>query len=139
MAKSGKLNKSVKSSVVKGQTGHFVSQERAHSVKGNKAHGSSLHLKEPEVSYTSRIRAIGNSKGVILNSQLMETAKLDPGLEIIVQAREGIITIEQVKEGAINTDLSTWDRQFERAIKRGATPEKDLFEGLENDFDSKEW
>jgi antitoxin component of MazEF toxin-antitoxin module len=111
MAKSGKLNKSA----------------------------SALYLKEPEVSYTSRIRAIGNSKGVILNNQLMESAKLNPDVKIIVQAKEGIITIEQAREKVINTDLSTWDKQFKSAIKRGAKPESNLLEGLENDFDSKEW
>lgn len=55
------------------------------------------------------------------------------------QAADGAIIIIQIKEQEINTDLSTWDQQFKAAIKKSEKPEKDLFEGIENDFDSKEW
>jgi antitoxin component of MazEF toxin-antitoxin module len=88
---------------------------------------------------TTRIRPIGNSRGVILNNQLIEKAGLDPNLDIVIRATDGAIIIVQVKEQVVNTDLSTWDQQFKAAIKKGEKPEKDLFEGMENDFDSKEW
>jgi|ERR1022692_1752563 hypothetical protein len=94
---------------------------------------------EPSVSYTSSLRAIGNSKGVILNSQAIEMAMLNPDIDIVIRAEEGVITIVQFKETGINTDLSTWDKQFKAAMKKGAKPEGDLFEGLKNDFDIKEW
>jgi antitoxin component of MazEF toxin-antitoxin module len=96
-------------------------------------------LAEPEVSYATRIRAIGNSKGVILNGLLMETAGLNTDMDIIIQASKGIIKIMEAKKNEVNTDLSTWDKQFKTAIKNGSAPEKDLFEGLQNNFDSKEW
>ena len=96
-------------------------------------------MEEPLAFYTSRIRAIGNSKGVILNSQLIETAGLNSKADIVIQAREGIISIIQVKETGVNSDLSTWDKQFRAAIKKGAKPERDMFGGLENEFDKKEW
>ncbi len=98
--------------------------------------------KEQVAFYTSRIRAIGNSKGVILNNQLIETAGLNVEADVMIQANDGVITIIQMKApevNEVNTDLSTWDKQFKAAIKRGARPEGDLFEGMANDFDSKEW
>lgn len=97
------------------------------------------HLEEPAASYVSRIRPIGNSKGIILNNQLLEAAGLKPDVDIVMQAMNGVITIMQTKELRVNTDLSTWDKQFKVAIKRGAKPEGDLFEGIENEFDTKEW
>jgi hypothetical protein len=93
----------------------------------------------PVASYTSRIRAIGNSRGVILNNQVIETAGLRPDADIIIQGSAGLITIIQLKETGVNTNLSTWDKQFKAAIKRGAKPEGDLFEGIGNEFDEKEW
>lgn len=90
-------------------------------------------------AFTTRIRAIGNSKGVILNNQLIEKAGLDPNMDILIEAADGAIIIVQVKEQEVNTDLSTWDQQFQAAISNGQKPEKDLFEALENDFDSKDW
>lgn len=97
------------------------------------------YLEEPVASYTSRIRAIGNSKGVILNNQLMETAGLKQDSAITIQAADGIIIIKQVKETGVNKNLSTWDKAFKAAIKRGAKPKKDLFEGIKNEFDTNEW
>jgi antitoxin component of MazEF toxin-antitoxin module len=89
--------------------------------------------------YTSRIRAIGNSKGVILNNQLIETAGLNAEADIIIKANDGVITIIQLKTPGVNTDLSTWDKHFKAAIKRGSKPEGDIFKGMGNDFDLKEW
>ena len=96
-------------------------------------------MEEPEVSYTSRIRAIGNSRGVILPSQLMETAGIAADAEVVVQVKDGVIYIMEAKVSGVNTDLSTWDKQFKSALRKGAKPEKDLFEGLGNEFDKLEW
>ena len=98
-----------------------------------------LPNRKPEISYTSRIRPIGNSRGVILNSEAMAPAGLDPEADIIIQASKGVITIVQVKQTGFNTVLSTWDKQFKAAIKKGALPEDDLFDGMNNRFDTKEW
>jgi antitoxin component of MazEF toxin-antitoxin module len=97
-------------------------------------------LNESEVTYTSKIRSIGNSSGVILNSQLIKTAGLVPDQDILIQASAGIITIVQVKDTAVNLDRSTWDKQFKSAIKKaGSEPDSDLFDGMENEFDKKDW
>jgi len=112
--------------------------QRRQYVAGGIKRGRST-AKEPVVSYTSRIRAIGNSQGVILNSQVIESSGLRPEADIVVQASEGVIIIMQLKGAGVNTDLSSWDMQFKKAIKHGAKPEGDLFEGMENEFDTKEW
>jgi len=88
---------------------------------------------------TTRIRAIGNSKGVILNNQFISSAGLNPDEEVNIIAKKGMIIITQAKSSVINTDLSTWDSQFKSAIKKGVQPEGDLFEGMVNEFDKKEW
>jgi hypothetical protein len=69
----------------------------------------------------------------------MASAGLNPEADIIIQANRGVITIVQMKQTRVNMDLSTWDKQFKTAIKKGALPENDLFDGLKNRFDSKEW
>ena len=58
--------------------------------------------------------------------------------EIIIRANKGKIIIEAKKE-EVNTNLSSWDKQFKQAIKAGSKPEKDFFDGMENEFDKKEW
>ena len=107
--------------------------------RGYEVSPETSYLKEPLASYTSRIRAIGNSKGVILNNQLLESAGLNQDSDILIQAADGIIVIMQAKDTIVNTDLSSWDKHFKTAIKKGAKPEPDLFEGMKNDFDLNEW
>ena len=96
-------------------------------------------IDEPALEYTTRIRSIGNSKGVILNNQLMDFAGLDADRDIVLRALNGQITIKQAEKPVINTDLSTWDAQFKAAIKAGDIPEGDMWEGMENQFDKTEW
>jgi hypothetical protein len=77
-----------------------------------------------------------------LNAYIMERSKKPAGMnanaEIIIRAGKGKTIIEAKKE-EVNTNLSSWDKQFKQAIKAGSKAEKDLFEGLENEFDKKEW
>lgn len=97
------------------------------------------YLEDTLATYTSRIRAIGNSKGVILNNNLIESAGLKQDLDIVIQAGDGVIIITQVTDSQVNTDLASWDKQFKSAIKKEGKPEGDLFEEMGNDFDLKEW
>lgn len=96
-------------------------------------------ISEPAVEYTTRIRAIGNSRGLIINNQSMDIAGLDADRDIVIRAKKGLITIEQPQKPAVNTDLSTWEKHLKAAIKAGAKPEGDFFEGMENEFDKTEW
>jgi antitoxin component of MazEF toxin-antitoxin module len=86
----------------------------------------------------SRIRPIGNSKGVIFNTQLLKAAGISGDEEITIAAGDGIITITKAASN-VNTDLKTWDAQFKKSIKSGHLPEADLFDGIENEFDKTEW
>lgn len=86
----------------------------------------------------SRIRSVGNSKGVILNNQLLKAAGISTEEDISIEAGEGLIIISQASP-EVNTDLGTWDARFKKAIKAGHLPEGDLFEGIENSFDKTEW
>jgi antitoxin MazE len=96
-------------------------------------------LQNGEMSVTSKIRSVGNSKGVILSNQLLHKAGLSADADIIVTALEGQIVIKEMKSTEVNTDLTTWENQFKQAIKKGAEPENDLFNGVPNDFDENEW
>jgi hypothetical protein len=88
----------------------------------------------------SRIRAIGNSRGVILNSQLIDQAGISPDGPIEIRAGKGMIVITASKNASrINTDLGTWDTQFKKAIRERNKPEGDLWEGMGNVFDQQEW
>ena len=108
-----------------------------HEVKRKVSKSSTAN--DPVISYTSRIRAIGNSQGIILNNEIMRVAKLEPNMTITIQAENDRIIISKADEEKVNTDLSTWDHHFKMAIKKGAIPEGDLFNGLSNDFDDNEW
>lgn len=111
----------------------------------NSRHGRGPAGNDPRIGktgsavFTSRIRAIGNSKGVIINNQLMEAAGISADVDIIMYANEGKIILMEAAKRSVNTNLSTWDQQFKSAIKKGAVPEQDLFKGLNNEFDAKEW
>ena len=96
-------------------------------------------LEEPEASYASRLRPIGNSRGVILYADLLSKAGLDTSQDLLIQAAKGAIIIVQAKSGTSPDDLDAWDNLFQQAKKKGQAPEKDLFEGMENKFDREEW
>lgn len=102
--------------------------------------GNSFTSLNKENSVSTRIRKIGNSKGILLNNRIINKAGIEDGAEVIVTAGKNriIITPAQSKR-KINTDISTWKAQFKAAIKAGDKPETDLFEGMENEFDKEEW
>ena len=95
---------------------------------------------EPEVEYAIRtsFRAVGNSKGLIISSKLIEASGIS-GNDLIIEAANGIIAIRAVNSKDVNSVLSTWDRQFKSALKNGTKLEGDLFDGMKNEFDEEEW
>ncbi len=119
---------------------HMPVQEKYRLTKRSTApqSNSSAKANSSKEAVISRIRSVGNSKGVILNNNLLKAAGLSVDSDIIIQAGNGVIIIAQAKP-EVNTDLRSWDAQFKKAIKSGAKPEKDLFEGLTNEFDKTEW
>jgi antitoxin component of MazEF toxin-antitoxin module len=71
---------------------------------------------------------------------MLSELHLVEGSEVEISLSDAGIQIVPVPEKKeVNKDLSTWGKQFKAAIKAGDQPEKDLFDGLTNDFDSKEW
>src|SRR5688572_25765937 len=93
----------------------------------------------PKASVRSRIRSLGNSKGVILGSPIIEASGLNADVDVVIQAVNGMIFILQYNEPGINTDLSTWEKQFKAANKKGSKTPENPFEQIVNDFDLKEW
>lgn len=97
--------------------------------------GSGLRIK---ASATSRIRSIGNSKGVILTTQLISSAGIKADDPITIQASDGFIIITQAIQ-EVNTDLSTWGTEFKLAKAKNGRSEPALFKGFNNEFDETEW
>jgi hypothetical protein len=93
----------------------------------------------PVYSVSSKLRDIGNSKGVILNNRIIAQAGITPEADLIIHASDGVVIIQVKNTGNINTNLSSWDAQYKKAIKKGKRPEGDVWEGLENKFDQEEW
>ena len=98
-----------------------------------------LDYVRPKASVRTRIRSVGNSKGVILGGPIIEASGLNEEADILIQATDGVIYIIQFKTPAINTDLASWDQQFKAAKKAKAKTAVDPFEQIVNDFDIKEW
>jgi antitoxin component of MazEF toxin-antitoxin module len=99
-------------------------------------------LNEPSPSYSisSRIRPIGNSKGVILPNRVIEEAGISPDADLIIQVSDGVIMIAEAKSpGSVNTNLSSWDEHFKHAKKMGNKPGTDVWDGMQNRFDKEEW
>jgi antitoxin component of MazEF toxin-antitoxin module len=125
------------------KSSHNIKRKRNTSSVGDKktvmSHKQNFNGKGSHLVIT-RLRPFGNSKGVILSNKLLESAGIDNKNAIEVYANKGSIIISQVKQShKVNTDLSTWDKQFKDAIKNGALPDNDLFEGMQNDFDKTGW
>lgn len=105
-------------------------------------------LKEPAPAYQvgnssclqvrSVFREIGNSKGVILSKKIMEAAGISAN-EVYIEAIKGEIRIRPIDKQTVNTDLSTWGKQFKAALKDVHEPEGDLFNAMKNKFDEEEW
>lgn len=95
---------------------------------------------EHEVQYSVRtsFRSVGNSKGLIISSKLIEASGI-VGNDLIIEAANGIIAIRAVSSLDVNSDLSKWDKQFKSALKIEEKSEGDLFDGMKNEFDEEEW
>ena len=82
-------------------------------------------------SVVTRIRKIGNSKGILLSNHIINELGVKENAEAIVKAEKGaIIIIPAEAKRKINTDLSAWEAQFKVAIKNGDKPEADMFGGI---------
>ena len=81
----------------------------------------------------TRIKKIGNSKGITLSKTLLEQYQFEDEVEVIPQENGLLIMPVKVRP------REQWDEQFKKAKKEGHTPDKALLEGFKNSFDKKEW
>ena len=91
-----------------------------------------------EMEVRSVFRDIGNSKGVIISRKMMDIAGIQNN-NVVIEASRGEIRIRPIDEKLVNTDLSSWGKQFKDALKAGQLPDGDLFNGMKNKFDEEEW
>ena len=81
----------------------------------------------------TRLKKIGNSKGITLSKTLLEQYQFEDEVEIVAQENGLLIMPVKVKP------REQWDEQFKKAKKDGHIPDKALLEGFKNSFDKKEW
>ena len=96
--------------------------------------------------YTTTVRKIGNSNGVLLSKAVLKKLKIENGqaIDFILKEDDTLVLkpvkkIIKPKRNKLNLSLATWDKQFQQAIQNKELPEKDVFEGLTNKFDEHEW
>ena len=99
-----------------------------------------LYKANPDTQFQVRsvFRDIGNSKGVIISRKMMDIAGIQNN-NVVIEAIKGEIRIRPIDEKQVNTDLSSWGKQFKDALKAGQLPDGDLFNGMKNKFDEEEW
>ena len=81
----------------------------------------------------TRLKKIGNSRGITLSKTLLDQYQFDEEVEIIAQENGLLIMPVKVKP------REQWDEQFKIAKEEGHLPDKALLEGFKNSFDKKEW
>lgn len=81
----------------------------------------------------TRLKKIGNSKGITLSKTLLDQYQFEDEVEIIAQENGLLIMPVKVKP------REQWDEQFKKAQKEGYTPDNALLEGFKNSFDKQEW
>ena len=82
---------------------------------------------------TTRLKKIGNSKGITLSKTLLEQYQFEDEVEVIPLNNGLLIMPVKVKP------REQWEEQFLKAKKEGQIPEKALLEGFKNSFDKNEW
>ena len=96
--------------------------------------------------YTTIVRKIGNSNGVLLSKAVLKKLKIENGQAIdFILNEDNTLVLKPVKKiikpkrNKLNLSLATWDKQFKQAIQNKELPENEVFEGLTNKFDENEW
>ncbi|HEX5551971.1 MAG TPA: hypothetical protein VFX43_01900 [Chitinophagaceae bacterium] len=87
-----------------------------------------------QAAHHTNIIKIGNSKGIRIPKKFLESL----GEKVIIcSTKEGLV-IRPDREGTV-PPREEWDALFAKAIAAGENPEKDVFEGVENEIDYSEW
>lgn len=81
----------------------------------------------------TKLRKIGNSKGITLSKSLLEQYQFEEEVEIVTQENGLLIMPVKAKP------REEWDKQFKTANKQGHKPDAPMLEGFSNQFDKEEW
>lgn len=81
----------------------------------------------------TKLRKIGNSKGITLPKTLLEQYQFEEEVEIVTQENGLLISPVKVQP------REKWEKQFKSAIKAGHKPDKAMLEGFSNQFDKEDW
>ena len=81
----------------------------------------------------TRLKKIGNSKGITLSKTLLEQYKFEDEVEIVAQENGLLIMPSKARS------REQWDEQFKAAKKAGHRPDTAMLDGFSNSFDKKEW
>ncbi|MBC7875346.1 MAG: AbrB/MazE/SpoVT family DNA-binding domain-containing protein [Ferruginibacter sp.] len=81
----------------------------------------------------TKLRKIGNSKGITLSKSLLEQYHFEEEVEIVTQENGLLIMPVKAKP------REEWEKQFKAALNKGQKPEKALLESFSNQFDKEEW
>lgn len=79
----------------------------------------------------TKLRKIGNSKGIAIPKYLLEQYQFDEEVEILTQQNGLLIIPAKAKS------REQWDEQFKAAKKAGHKPDNAMLEGFSNSFDGK--
>lgn len=81
----------------------------------------------------TKLKKIGNSKGITLSKTLLEQYQFEEEVEIITQENGLLIMPVKAKP------REEWEKEFKMAIKAGHKPETAMLEGFPNQFDKEDW
>ena len=81
----------------------------------------------------TKLKKIGNSKGITLSKTLLEQYHFEDEVEIVAQENGLLIMPSKARS------REQWDEQFKAAKKAGHKPDNAMLEGFSASFDKKEW
>lgn len=87
-----------------------------------------------EDSYHTHIIRIGNSKGIRIPKKFLPRL----GDKVVIYPSDDGLVLHPDKGESV-PPREKWDALFAKAKAKGEKPEKDIFEGMENETDQTEW
>lgn len=81
----------------------------------------------------TKLRKIGNSKGITLSKSLLEQYQFEEEVEIVAQENGLLLMPVKAKP------REEWEKHFKSAIKKGQQPDKALLNDFSGQFDKEEW
>ena len=81
----------------------------------------------------TKLRKIGNSKGITISKSLLEQYQFKDEVEIVIHKNGLLIMPVKAKP------REEWEKQFKIAIKQGHKPDIALLDGFTSKFDKDNW